>query len=108
MSMIQRLERIEQRAPHTVWSAIWGDLRIPHAWYGTELLRSVSRGSLDSDLNPVCSLAVYLAMRQETLNDRNVGRGGAGHSASLEDNVSCCREQAGSHSREAGSARLLC
>jgi hypothetical protein len=74
--MIQHLERIEQRAPHTVRSAIWGGLHVPHAWCGTELLRSVSRGWLDSDLNPVCSLAVYLALRQETLNDRNVGRGG--------------------------------
>jgi hypothetical protein len=91
--MIHRLDRIEQRATHTVRWPYGGGLHVPHAWYGTELLQSVSRGWLGSDPNPVCSPAVYLAMRQETLNGRNIGRR-AGHSASLEDNVACCREQA--------------
>lgn len=83
MNMIQQIERLEQRAPNRVRSAVWGGLRIPHhlvrhkvvsdylASHPVRKLQigcggNILNGWLNSDLNPVRSMGVYLANHQES------------------------------------------
>lgn len=93
MGMIQQLERLEQRAPHRVRAAVWGCLRAPHrivrrsvvaGYLATHPVRRLQIGCggnllggwLNSDLNPVRSLGVYLATRQDGRTRGSVGPGG--------------------------------
>jgi predicted SAM-dependent methyltransferase len=88
MNMIQRIERLEQRVPSSVRSAVWGGLRIPHqvvrhkvvsdylASHAVRKLQvgcggNILSGWLNSDLNPVRSMGVYLANRR--MSDTNRG-----------------------------------
>ncbi len=81
MDMIQQIERLEQRAPRGVKSAVWGSLRIPHQivrhrvvsnYLASHAVRKLQIGCggnilpgwLNSDLNPVRSMGVYIANRQ--------------------------------------------
>lgn len=82
MNMIQQIERLEQRAPNRVRAAVWGSLRIPHhlvrhkvvsdylASHPVRKLQigcggNILSGWLNSDLNPVRSMGVYIANHQE-------------------------------------------
>lgn len=82
MGMIHRLERLEQRTPDGVRAAVWSSLRLPHyavrhkvvsdylASHRVRKLQvgcggNILNGWLNSDLNPVRSMGVYLANRQE-------------------------------------------
>ena len=83
MSMIQQIERLEQRAPNRVRSAVWGGLRIPHQLVRHKVVSdyieshavrklqigcggNILSGWLNSDLNPIRSMGVYIANHQES------------------------------------------
>jgi predicted SAM-dependent methyltransferase len=89
MGMIERLERIEQRMPNRVRAAVWGSLRVPHrvvrrrvvaAYLATHPVRKLQIGCggnllsgwLNSDLNPVRSLGIYLATHREGWRSESV------------------------------------
>jgi predicted SAM-dependent methyltransferase len=83
MSMIQQIERLEQRTPSSVKSVVWGSLRIPHQVVRTRVIGeylashyvrklqvgcggNILAGWLNSDLNPVRSMGVYMANRRQS------------------------------------------
>jgi predicted SAM-dependent methyltransferase len=82
MGMIQQFERLEQQAPDGVRTAVWSSLRVPHFvvrrkvvsnYLASHTVRklqvgcggNILSGWLNSDLNPVRSMGVYLANLQE-------------------------------------------
>ena len=89
LNMIQQIERLEQRAPNGIKSAVWGGLRIPHqivrhrvvseylASHSVRKLQigcggNILAGWLNSDLNPVRSMGVYIANRQGSPSSKGV------------------------------------
>lgn len=102
MGMIEQLERIEQRMPNRVRSAVWGSLRVPHrvvrrrvvaAYLATHPVRKLQIGCggnllsgwLNSDLNPVRSMGVYLATHQDGRRRGGVMPDGWGAAHPLKD-----------------------
>lgn len=82
MTMIQQLERLEHRAPDGMKAAVWGTLRTPHRILRPKVISdylashpvrklqvgcggNILDGWLNSDLNPVRSMGVYIANRQD-------------------------------------------
>lgn len=82
MSMIRQFERIEQRTPDPIRSAVWGGLRAPYRvvrraviaeYFAKHTVRklqvgcggNILTGWLNSDLNPIRSIGVYMASREE-------------------------------------------
>ncbi len=102
MGMIQQLERLEQRAPDGIRSAVWSGLRLPHlvvrgrviadylASHSVRKLQigcggNILSGWLNSDLNPVRSIGVFLASREESHGREQLVANGVGTPHPLRD-----------------------
>jgi predicted SAM-dependent methyltransferase len=83
MNMIAQFERLEQRTPDGVRSAVWGGLTLPHHLVRHKVIAdylvshrvtklqigcggNILRGWLNSDRNPVRSMGVYFANQRES------------------------------------------
>lgn len=99
---LERLERIEQRMPNRVRAAVWGSLRVPHrvvrrrvvaAYLATHSVRKLQIGCggnllsgwLNSDLNPVRSLGIYLATHRDGWRSERLMSGRQGDGRTLKD-----------------------